>query len=533
MKPESTSLSEHQEGKVLLSMQGIRKRFQATQALSGVSLTLHEGEVLALLGENGAGKSTLMKILSGAHHPDEGVMTLDGKLYLPQTPLEARQSGVAMIYQELNLAPDLTVAENIMLGQELSRFGVVRRGEEKRLVREKLEVLGHPDLDPNTPVCELSPANQQIVEIARALASRARVIVFDEPTSSLTHDDVERLFTVIRRLQSTGIGIIYISHFLEEIQKVCQTYCVLRDGIVAGTGNLSENKAKQGGIEETILSLMIGKTIETRYPHVPHTPGDVVLRWKGIDIRRSLDSRLSSLVSGEVRRGEIYGISGLVGAGRTELLRGLLGLDSFRGGIVEISGKTIPNSIKNRAQAGLSLVSEDRKGEGLAQLLSIEENLTLSSLTPYTRFGFLRLGSRRKAAQNWMRKLEVKAHSAEQEIRELSGGNQQKVALARVLHEAAEILLLDEPTRGIDIGTKAEIYRIMGELAAEGKAILFVSSYFNELLAVCDRIAVIARGRLVEIRNASDWTEQSLMQAAFTVPPNEQGQHRSAEGATR
>lgn len=496
----------------LLTMTGISKRFGATQALRDVSLNVPAGRVLALIGENGAGKSTLMKVLSGAHAPDTGSMTLNGQPYAPQGPHDARLAGVSMIYQELNLAPDLTVEDNILLGQESLRFAglgglaLLNRRAQQNKVQQALELLGHPDLPINTPARELSVAQGQLVEIARALVSDSKVIVFDEPTSSLTRQDVEHLFAVIRRLRASGLGIVYISHFLEEIRQVCDCYAVLRDGQAVGTGELTETSDTQ------IVSLMVGRGVAELFPLVPHEAGPAILT---IDSLSGIKSPQG--ISLEIRRGEILGLSGLIGAGRTELLRCLFALDPVRSGQIRI-GTTIPGSTTwARIRAGLGLVSEDRKTEGLAQARSIADNLTYSRLEPYARWGWLNLASRQGAVAHWMQRLQVKAASAEQPVSDLSGGNQQKVAIARVLHQDADILLLDEPTRGIDVGTKSEIYRLMGELAAAGKAIVFVSSYLTELLAVCDRIAVLSRGQLRDVRATRDWTEEAIMSAAITA----------------
>lgn len=485
-------------------MTGISKRFGATRALRGVSLELRPGQALALIGENGAGKSTLMKVLSGAHPPDEGSMELAGRSYAPRGPHAARLAGVAMIYQELNLAQDLSVEENVMLGQERARWGVVDRAAERRQVHAAFERLGHADLPLEAPVGRLSVGRQQLVEIARALASDAKVIVFDEPTSSLAQADVQRLFLTIARLRQEGLGVIYISHFLEEIRRVCDSYTVLRDGETVDSGTLA------GTSETHIVSRMVGRRIEELYPYVPHTPGETVLSLSGLSgVPKPLD------VSFDLRRGEILGLAGLVGAGRTELLRAIFALDPVRAGRVRV-GAVYPSSTPQaRIRSGLAYVSEDRKREGLAQARSIADNITYSRLSPYSRWGWLNLKQRRQAVTQWMEHLEIKAASAEQSVEALSGGNQQKVALARALHQRAEVLLLDEPTRGIDVGTKAAIYRLIGELAAAGQAILFVSSYFQELLRVCDRIGVMSRGRLREIRPADTWTEESLLARAI------------------
>lgn len=488
----------------LLAMQGIAKRFGATQALRNVSLEVRAGECVALIGENGAGKSTLMKVLAGAHAPDAGTIEFAGRPFLPGSPHEARRAGVAMIYQELTLAPDLSVVDNVMLGQDRHRLGLLASQEERNLVREALTRLGHPDLPLDKPVRALSNALKQVVEIARALVQEARVVVFDEPTSSLTQHDARCLFRIIDGMKQAGIGVVYISHFLEEVRAVADRYTVLRDGSTVGTGRLADVSEPQ------IVALMVGRSVEELFPQIPHTPGEPLLEIAGVTGRR-----IPVNVNLTLRRGEILGVSGLVGAGRTELLRCLAALDPVRSGEITIAHNRPAATPRARLLAGLGLVSEDRKVEGLAQSQSIEDNLTLSRLQPYARFGGLSLGRRRAAAKRWMQRLHVKAAGPGQLISELSGGNQQKVAIARVLHQEAQVLLLDEPTRGIDVGTKSEIYRLMGELAAEGKGIIFVSSYLPELLAMCDRIAVMSRGRLRDVRPTISWTEESIMAAAI------------------
>lgn len=489
-----------------LRMESVSKSFGPTRALHQVSLEARAGEALALVGENGAGKSTLMKILSGAFRPDSGTLTVDGKPYVPQGPSDARRAGIAMIYQELNLAPDLTVEDNILLGQEVHWAGLLRRQTQRQVARETLARLGHPHLPLTARIRDLSPALKQLVEIGRALASRARLIVFDEPTSSLTQQDAQRLFEVIHKLRQDGIAIIYISHFLEEVRAVCQRYAVLRDGQPAGNGELA------GTSERQIVSLIVGRNVEELFPHTPHQVGEVLLGVQSLSGRH-----LPRSVQLELRRGEILGLFGLIGSGRTETLRCLFGLDGTARGVCELAGQPLSGGPLARIRQGLALVSEDRKGEGLAQDRSLVDNVTYSRLQPYGWCGWLNLARRRRAAEELLRRLQVKAASPEAPVSSLSGGNQQKVALARVLHQQAEVLLLDEPTRGIDIGTKAEIYRLMGELASQGKAILFVSSYLPELLATCDRVAVMARGKLRDVRPASAWTEASALAAAMNL----------------
>ncbi len=484
-----------------LLMTDIHKRFGPTRALAGVSLAVPPGEVHALVGENGAGKSTLMKILSGAECPDAGSMALDGRPFAPRGPHDARLQGVAMIYQELTLAPHLDVETNVLLGLERQRWGFVRRREQRRIVQAALDLLEHPEIRPETPVHRLSAGGRQLVEVARALVADARVLVFDEPTSSLTHHDTARLFALIGRLKGRGVSVVYISHFLDEVQLVADRYTVLRDGASVATGEVA------GTPPGVLIEQMIGRSLAELYPTVPHTPGAVVL-----DVRGLVGEPLPAGADLSLRRGEILGIFGLVGAGRTELLRALFGLERVRGGEVRIAGVASTRADPGRRIAqGFGMLSEDRKGEGLALGQTVADNLTASRLRPYTRFGWLNLARRRRAVSEWLARLRVRCRGPEQRAGELSGGNQQKVALARLLHQEADILLLDEPTRGVDVGSKAEIYRLIGEQAATGKAVLLVSSYLPELVGVCDRLAVMRRGRLSEPRPVAAWSAGEVL----------------------
>ncbi len=484
-----------------LHMERIHKRFGSTQALRGVSLEVAPGEVHALVGENGAGKSTLMKILSGAEKPDDGRMVLDGSAYQPAGPQEARLRGVAMIYQELALVPHLDVEANVMLGLEERRWGFVRQQAQRRRVEDALRLLQHPEIRPETPVRRLSPAACQLVEVARALIVDARVLVFDEPTSSLTRRDTEHLFDLIKRLKDRGVSIVYISHFLEEVQRVADRYTVLRDGQTVGTG------AVAGTPLEVIIEKMVGRSLRDLYPRVPHEIGPPVLQTRAL-----AGSPLPVDVSLTLHRGQILGVFGLVGAGRTEMLRVLFGLNPSASGEVRLGQQSQTRaSPQQRIAQGIGLLSEDRKQEGLALSQSIADNLTYSWLRPYVRGGWLSLARRRAGVLTWLERLQVRCRGPEQRAVELSGGNQQKIALARLLHQQADILLLDEPTRGVDVGSKAEIYRLIGQLAQQGKAILFVSSYLPELLGVCDHLAVMARGRLSGSRPVEAWTAEQIM----------------------
>ncbi|HVS72067.1 MAG TPA: sugar ABC transporter ATP-binding protein [Phycisphaerae bacterium] len=494
-----------------LEMRGIRKRFGATVALDGVSLTVMPGEVHALVGQNGAGKSTLMKTLSGAHAADSGEMRIDGEVYAPRNPLEGRRRGVAMIYQELSLAPHLSVLENVLLGMEPGTLGFLHWGEMKKRAREALGALGHGHLNPTRPVAGLSPATQQIIEIARALAIGCRVLVLDEPTSSLTRTDVAAMFDVIQRLKAQGKAIVYISHFLEEVRTIADRFTVLRDGKTVGSGDAPSTPP------EKMVELMVGRSVEQLYPRSARAAGEAVLEIQNVTgAVKPVDASIT------LHRGEVLGIAGLIGAGRTELLRAIFGLDPIRAGRVKVATNRQSFHRSSPAamwKASVGMLSEDRKTEGLALSMSIADNLTLSDLKPLGPPGFIIPMRQRSIARRWASALAVKCRDVSQPIGDLSGGNQQKVAIARLLHHDVDVLLLDEPTRGIDVGSKAAIYQLIDDLAAgraggKAKAVLVVSSYFPELLGICDRIAVMSRGVLGPAKAVGEWTEHALVLAA-------------------
>ncbi len=478
------------------AMRGIRKTFGATIALDNVDFAVSAGKIHALIGENGAGKSTLMKVLSGALQPDAGEMTVDGSPFAPANPLQARQQGVAMIYQELSLAPHLTVAENVLLGMEITRRGLLQKSDMHALVQNALTELDHADIDPHVRVSSLTIAERQIVEIARALSVQCRVLVLDEPTSSLTRADVNRLFRVIQRLKARNLAIVYISHFLEEIKEIADRFTVLRDGKKAGSGLVAQTPISD------IVHLMVGRKIDDFFPRSNRTPGEPLLNLK--DLAGDPVPHSASLV---LHRGEVLGIGGLIGAGRTELLRAIFGLDPICKGNITFAHNTGRATPAQRLAQGMGLLSEDRKDEGLAQSMSLADNLTLSRLPR----GIISPKKLRASARQWISRLDIRTSGPAQFIADLSGGNQQKVALARLLHHDVDCLLLDEPTRGIDIASKADIYHLIDQLATQGKAILLVSSYLPELLGICDRIAVMYRGRLGPARPVDKCSEHSLM----------------------
>jgi ribose transport system ATP-binding protein len=476
-------------------MVDVHKRFGATVALDGVDLEVSAGEVLALVGENGAGKSTLMKVLSGAHAPDRGEMFLDRVPYRPRRPMDARRAGVAMIYQELSLARHLSVMENIVLGMEPTLGPLLDRRRIRRTAAEALATLGRDDIPLDAPVGRLSVAEQQLVEIGRAVAIGSRVLVLDEPTSSLTQSDIRRLFDLVRRLRSTGHAIVYISHFLEEVKEISDRFTVLRDGRSVGGGTTADADTSR------IVSMMVGRQVEDLYPRSARTRGDIALEITGL-----AGATKPANASLTLHRGEVLGVAGLVGAGRTELLRTVFGLNPVRAGTVRVATFSGPASPARRWAQGVGMVSEDRKAEGLALAMSVGDNLTLSRLPALTS-----PRAQARSSRTWIDRLSIRCRSPRQPVGDLSGGNQQKVALARLLHHDVDVLLLDEPTRGIDVGSKAQIYQAIDELARRGKAILMVSSYLPELLGVCDRVAVMHRGVLGPARRVEDVTEHQVM----------------------
>lgn len=529
-----------------LQLTEIGKSFGATRALDSVDLQVTAGEVHAIIGENGAGKSTLMKILSGAHRPDQGEIRLDGHVVEFADPRQSQAAGVAMIYQELNLAPELSVGQNILLGHELRPTGTPLREIARRIgwidgraercwASEALEKLNCTHLPLDRPAGELSIAEQQMVEIARAIVTSQhdpsqslQLLILDEPTSSLTLVDTQRLFDVIEQLAASGVSVLYISHFLEECQRIADRFTVLRDGRSVRSGPMPEHTARsnRARIDEAadktldespatmdeIIHSMVGRELSHLYPHFAHVRGDVALQVKQLS-----SDGFPTAVDLEVHHGEIFGMAGLIGAGRTETLRTLFGLDRLTGGEVHVAGKASTNRRPDRSWSRdqMGMVSEDRKQEGLFLARSLSDNLTITRARSYRRYGMLHQTAMADDTRQWMRALDVKAASPDQLIGELSGGNQQKIALARLLLHDCDILLLDEPTRGIDIGSKRTIYEQIGRLAKQGKAIVLVSSYLPELLGVCDRIGVFARGRLVDVRTTDDWSEHELLEAAI------------------
>lgn len=488
----------------VVEIRGVSKRFPGVQALEDVSLDIRPGEIHAVAGENGAGKSTLMKLLSQLERPSDGSIEVEGKPVRFRNPRYAQRLGIAMVHQEFALAPHLTIADNLALGREKTRGGLIVRASEKRRARELLERV-RLDINPRRRVATLSVADQQRVEIAKALAVDAKVVIMDEPTATLTEPEIDDLFQLIEGLKADGIAIFYISHRLEEVVRIADRVTVMRDGQVVET-------LDKGDFDEPrLVSLMVGREIDNLYPKHETEIGEVVLRAEGITRPGILHD-----CSFEVRAGEILGFAGLIGAGRTELARAVFAADPITEGRTELDGKQLKLSSPSEAiTAGIGYLTEDRKGEGLAMQLPVEQNITLARV-PGPGIWIDRRHER-QAAKRRVEELDIRTPSLRTPVEALSGGTQQKVVVARWLETDARVLFFDEPTRGIDVGAKAELFKLMGELAAEGKAIVFISSYLPELTNMCDRIVVLRDGRTVGEMSRNEFDEERIMALASGV----------------
>jgi rhamnose transport system ATP-binding protein len=487
-----------------VALADVAKSFGAIQALQDVHLELYLGEVHCLAGENGAGKSTLIKILTGALRRDEGSYQIDGVDVGNPTPAQARAAGIGVVYQELSLLPDLSVGENLLMGRLPARRGITRPRELRRLAREMLERVDLGHLDPDTQVAALSLAVRQLVEIAKVLGQNPRVLIFDEPTTALSESETAALLGRIKQLRDEGHAIMYVSHHLEEMFEIGDRVTVLRDGKFAATAPMRDYD------HDSLISAMVGRKIESLYPASNRTIGAprlVVsgLRPKGVD----------GTIDFTVHSGEILGIAGLLGSGRTELLRALFGADPIDGGSVEIDGQRVPSGNPRRAvQAGLGLLTEDRKQLGLLLELSIRENTSIAQLPQIAKLFLVDRGEEKQTVDRYLGGLRLRAGSWEQPVSSLSGGNQQKVLLARWLATHAKVLLFDEPTKGVDVGAKSEIYNVIGDLAAEGLAVIVVSSYLPEVLGLADRVLVMREGLVAGELSAVGASEEDVLRLA-------------------
>jgi ribose transport system ATP-binding protein len=488
----------------LLEARQISKSFAGVRALKEVSLSVYPGEVLAVIGENGAGKSTLMKILAGVQAPDSGALLLDGTVRTIASVQEALSLGIALIHQELNLAETLDVGANIFLGREPHRFGWVDAGRVSREARVVLERVGLR-VDPGTLVGDLTIGQQQLVEIAKALSVNARVLIMDEPTSSLSDHETQVLLNLIRELRNKGVGIVYISHRLGEVRGLAERVEVLRDG--ENAGRLLKDEISHGAM----VQLMVGRELSQYYPHQTHSAGEVVLEVKGLRTH----GHPGQSVDFNVRAGEVVGMAGLVGAGRSELLEALFGVVPALQGAVRVSGRLVsPGSPRGAMDAGIALVPEDRKHQGLFLEMGVRENLSIASLHRDQAGGFLNRPAEKALCEEMIPAMRIKSAGVDQPVQFLSGGNQQKVVIGKWLATRPRVFLLDEPTRGVDIGAKQEIYRLMEELAAKGVAVLFVSSDLEEILGMSDRVLVLHEGRLSGELLRSQLSEEAVMRLA-------------------
>ncbi len=491
----------------LLEMRGIDKTFPGVHALKQVDLSLHAGEVLALLGENGAGKSTLIKVLGGAHSPNSGEVRIEGQLAHLESPTASQSAGIAIIYQEFNLVPDLTVRENLFLGREIAnRYGFIDEAAEHERALALFERIG-VKIDPEASCRSLTVAQQQMVEIAKALAVEAKILVMDEPTAALTQQEVESLLAIITQLRSEGIGIIYISHRLDEIYRIADRITVLRDGASVGGGTVTELD------REKLIALMVGRSLEEEFPPRVSNPGDERLRVENLTRGNAVRD-----VSFQVAAGEVLGLAGLVGAGRTETARLIFGADLPDSGSVFLDGKPIDiRSPRDAIRRRICLLTEDRKGQGLVLLHNVRENFGLPNLGEFRRGVLLDHDAEAKAFENYVGSLRIRISGHNQAAGNLSGGNQQKVVLAKWLQRNADILIFDEPTRGIDVGAKFEIYLLINQLVEQGKAIILISSELPEIIGMSDRILVMHEGRIRgEVTDVANTSQEALLSLAIS-----------------
>ncbi|MDR8018939.1 sugar ABC transporter ATP-binding protein [Nesterenkonia aerolata] len=501
----------------VLQLDSVRKSFGSVKALAEGSLTVHPGSIHALVGENGAGKSTLIKVVAGLHRRDSGAFRFRGQDVDFTNTAEAKDAGIAVIYQEPTLFPDLSVTENIFMGRQ--PLGSGRRIDKQAMLRETRQIFARlgVDLDPQRSAQGLSIADQQIIEIAKAISLDAHLLIMDEPTAALSGTEVERLFAVARSLRDEGRGIVFISHRFDEVFSLCDMITVMRDGSYVATRPTAETDSQE------LVRMMVGREVDELYPKTETTIGDVVLEVRNLHSAGNFHD-----VSFEVRSGEIVGLAGLVGAGRSEIARAVFGVDGYDSGTVRLLGSQIPQKKPQAAiAAGMALIPEDRRQQGLVIASSVAQNIAAAIRDRLSRSGILTTAAENRASQMWARKLQVKTNALSMHASTMSGGNQQKVAIAKWLATEPRLLIIDEPTRGIDVGTKAEVHRLLSELAGEGMAILMVSSELPEVLGMADRVLVVREGRINAELDRSEATPEAVMYAATEDrAPREAGKER-------
>lgn len=506
---DKKNLSNHNESNAFLRLEGISKNFPGVRALNNVHLEVLKGEIHGLVGENGAGKSTLMKILSGAYSKDEGEIYWEGKKVEINKPKDSEDLGIAIIYQEFNLVPLLSISENIWMGREPLRNKTLHLIDWKEMHQKTRDLLKelNLDFDPARQIAGLGVANQQMIEIAKALSLKAKLLIMDEPTSALSSNEIEQLFSVIRKLKKKDVTVIYISHHLDEVYEICDRGTVLRDGNYIATINPKETSKDQ------LIQLMVGRTLDQQYPKVVAKRGQEALRVENLTQKGILKD-----ISFSAYAGEILGIAGLVGAGRTELVRAIFGADPVDSGRVTVFAKEVKmNSPQSAIKAGMGLLPEDRKYQGLVLKLSVKQNVSMASLDKLKKRGLLQLRVEKLRVMDFVKKLRINTPSIEKEVQNLSGGNQQKVVLAKWLASQSQVLIFDEPTRGIDVGAKVEVYNLMNSLVQNGVAVIMVSSEMPELLGMSDRILVIHQGCLAGEFSYKKATQEKILAAAMGV----------------
>lgn len=497
-----------------LSLVKVSKIFGAAKVVDGVSVTVEPGKVHVLLGENGAGKSTVIKMMSGIYQPDEGHIEIDGETVRIPNVDAARKFGIAVIHQELNMVPQLSIMENLFLGALPTKAGFVDRAAMRKKAKAALDLIGL-DEDVNTPMGELGVARQQMVEIAKALMQDASILILDEPTAALTRKECEHLFEIMEELKAKGVGMVFISHHLDEIARVGDVVTVLRDGKYIDTIDAQAP-------ESELVRLMVGRNIENQFPRVAQEPGKTLLKVDHLTRAGSIDD-----VSFEVHAGEVVGLAGLVGAGRTEVIRAIFGADSYDSGSVAVDGQTLPKAdIARTIAAGVGLVPEDRRTQGLILEASVAENLGLATMVPTSKFGFADLKGQTKRENETAKKLRIRMANVDQAAGSLSGGNQQKIVFGKWSMANVKVLLLDEPTRGVDVGARVEIYELINEITANGGAVLMASSDLPEVLGMSDRVLVMSNGRLSGGMPAKEATQEKVMSLAVSHMDEEAGESR-------